>query len=293
MQVTLTKIKTLFRAKPMATTIAIYIVFFIVACLLFSYLRFPAIVFKPVVVSAAKDLGINMDVSQMDLVFPLGLSMTDVEVIPQKRARRGIHLEKLNIRPALISSIFGNEKYILKAMAYGGTSAAEVGVYGKDLSVSFTFDDLNLGEVELLKKRKWFVLSTALSGSGNLELPKGLLIKGSGDLDAKLNSGIVKLGKIFAPDVQPVIVSSGTARLKMRGGRIEFNRFEEAGPQLSIKVTGSINLTSAPRHSRLALTVAINLDKQLAEQLGPMGMIFSEGKKTFRVGGTLQDPILR
>jgi type II secretion system protein N len=159
----------------------------------------------------------------------------------------------VTLAPAIASLLFGRPGLRVRARIYDGNVGATINRSGAAASVSFTFDSLNLAQVEPLRE-SGVELGGAMSGAGTAELVEDadpsrdtahLALEGAG-VTLKVISGL-----------PPMRLGVVTGIAVLNDGTITMRDVEAHGDDVAIAARGTIRLAPEPADSIVDLTVSL------------------------------------
>ncbi|WP_319409238.1 type II secretion system protein GspN [uncultured Desulfosarcina sp.] len=283
-----------------AKTILAYLLYALLAAILFLVLLFPDQAVKAYVDSrlAAIDPSLSMEAETIRPAMPPGLKMTGVDL--NRNNVRLAHFEDARMSPDLATVLQDKKQVRFQARIAGGTvngraTLEDTGPAGP-LRVEAVLSDIRLGKLDAIKTHVPFALSGSLNGRmthDGTRAPTGMTngLLNVSDLHITLREPFFGISELVMDQTDADFsVSSGNLRLKS----LTFD-----GPMVEGKITGTIELRQPVEQSRLNLTGNAKPRPELLARLQetlPQGIVNTRtlGTRglTFRVRGSIDDPDL-
>lgn len=287
-------------SRPLFAKAAGYSLFFIAALVTLVYIRFPVDAVGEVIESASLRAPVKAGIGSVSLSFPPGLAFKNVTISHKEPANNHIlNIERLKIRPSILSVITGNRRALLSAEILEGNARAVVdfsGEKGEEISVEFGFSGINPGAGQWWDQVRWGSLDANLNGGGSFSFTDPNFINGDGRLKVSLEKGLLKFKENMGVKLPDIIIDSGEIEFDFKSRKLTIEKARFTGPEFNATITGHIYATLNPKFSRFNLTVKISIDKTLEEKLGPIAILLPPekgGVRSVRIGGTGVKPDFR
>lgn len=292
------KLPSFIASRPLIVKIGGYVLFFIAALAIMVYLRFPTDAIGKVIQSALISAPVTVDIGSVSLVLPPGLALKNVSLSDKSSAKKHIvSIQRLKIRPSILSAIAGKQRAILSADMLGGDVDAKIDISGEkneEINIEFGFSDINPGAGQWWWDQvPWGKLEANMDGEGTFFIPGSIFGKAEGALTISLENGLVKFNKTMGIELPDIVIDSGELELNLKSRRLTIENARLVGPDFSATITGNIFATSVPKFSRINLEVKISIGKSFEERLGPLALLLppeKEGVRLIRIGGNMEKP---
>jgi type II secretion system protein N len=255
------------------------------ACL---YWRFPADMFKEIVVAKFTDAYPTCSIAMKDVIpdFPPGLRIEKMELRFSSAAEAGIVLDSVTVRPDFWKLFEGKINLELLLVGYGGRAAGHLDVpgffaAGNAVKGDLKFDNLLTQNIAYLKYLLGRQMTGKLKGSISYA-DKGKEASGmTGRLDFNILNGSYPLAdRAMGIDKLDFTQIEGQINLLEKGVRIEFINLN--GEKVRCAIKGDVVIDQADfRNSQLNITGNLEL-RTLNSQ-----------KVNFSITGTFMNPITK
>ena len=226
--------------------------------LLFFFLllvRFPYGELKNwVIYEAGKQAGVQVVMSDSDILFPFGLAMADVTFSSENRATFFItpRLEKLVFRGSPFM-LFSDEKVITFELVNGGKGKGQVSILDGGLSINIDTEEIKMDG--LMVDNRLAIDEGIMSLSGKMEVYNEV---SRGDADLALTvRGVLLRG--VNPLLPEILISQLYAHAEKRGSQLLIKSLEADLQGIKVKGDGKITLNQNMKKSRLALKADVDI----------------------------------
>ncbi|MCB2148024.1 MAG: type II secretion system protein GspN [Deltaproteobacteria bacterium] len=283
-----------------AKTILAYLLYALLAAILFLVLLFPDQAVKAYVDSrlAAIDPSLSMEAETIRPAMPPGLKMTGVDL--NRNNVRLAHFEDARVSPDLATVLQDKKQVRFQARIAGGTVNGRATLEGTGpagpLRVEADLSDIRLGKLDAIRTRVPFSLSGSLRGRithDGARAPTGMTngLLNVSDLHITLREPFFGISEL--------VMDQTDADFSVSGGNLRLKSLTFDGPMVEGKITGTIELRQPVEQSRLNLTGNAKPRPELLARLQetlPQGIVNTRtmGTRglTFRVRGSIDDPDL-
>ena len=287
---------------------------FVFSFLLFVYLSFPYAILKEALVSQiSMASGYDIKVAKLGPKLPLGFELEGVQVGVED-ASQGIDLKSLEASVSLLSLIIGKVSGTVELVSQNdGYMEVDVGFSLLDLitqtfiprNIELQADGFAIGHISKLgfavvdQKFPGFGFVTELKGNLHgsivMELDPENLSQSPGSMNIQLKKSRLALDpglNLGAQNFEKALIKA-----KVRSGVVKFDKKSGFHSQLlKIDLGGEIKLKKKIQQSTLSIQVAIQLLKELKDQIGPLLSSVtgsSSGKIQVDIKGILASPKVR
>jgi type II secretion system protein N len=235
-----------------------YFLYCLIVVVALLYYRFPSVVFKDYLESAASEMGdgVNLSINELRLAFPPGMVLTDAKITLGNDPENAVFdAESVSITPELLPLFLGNKKYQFKAKAYGGNLKGFVSLAEGNSApciISLKADHLQIQQYALLSRLPEANLKGDLNGDILFKGRFDQIIGGEGEAKLILSEGNMKLGTPFL-GVDTIDFGQFTINMNLGSRKIRITRADLKGDTLQGALSGTINLTGDMLRSRLNL----------------------------------------
>lgn len=243
-----------------------------------------------IIFEAGKKAGVQVVMSDSDILLPFGLAMSDVTFSSENPKTFFIapRLEKLVFRMSPFT-LFSDEKIIKFELVNGGKGKGQVNISGKSLTVNIDaegiiMDGLSVGNTLAIDEG-------AINLSGGIEVFKELSL-GEGALSLSV-SGVLLQG--VNPLLPEILVSQLNADIEKKGPQLLIKSLEADLQGIKLKGDGKITLNQNMKKSRLSLNADVDIS---GAKEGPlkdylpflMGMVGQRDRFNILLSGDLERP---
>jgi len=232
--------------------------------------------------------GYSFTADRFDKAFPLGITVRNVTIADSRGAL--LQLDRLTVRPAIISTLTGTPTFSAEAVVGSGKIDLLWG-WGKRGGITADISGLSLEQVPFFRN----VAGATVKGSfmGEVRLT-GLLPRMNGTIKLEVKGGELadmKIGEMPLPAVTDETIQ-GMLRVRDGRGRVESLTFQGSG--LYARLSGEIPLSaSAPLELQLELMPKADfLEKQKFVFLLLVKYLDSPGHYRLPLRGSLAKPSL-
>jgi len=294
------KILSLIISRPLLAKTAGYSLFFFAALATLLYIRFPVGVVGEMIQSATFKAPVKARIGRVSLSFPPGLVFENVIISDKSPANRQIlSIERLKLRPSILSAIKGSRRALLSARILDGDALAIVDFSGEKkekINMELKFSGINTGDGKWWDTVMWGRLDTKLNGEGSFLLAGGNIIKGEGRFKVAMDKGLITFKKEIGIKLPDIAIDSGEMEIDFKARKLTIKNAQFTGPEFNATITGDIFATPIPKFSRFNLTLKISIDKTLKKKLGAIALLLPPekgGVRSVRIGGTGANPDFR
>jgi type II secretion system protein N len=294
------KLPSFIASRPLFAKIAGYALFFIAALAVMIYLRFPTDAMGKVIQSALVSAPVTVNIGGVSLTLPPGLALKNVSLSDKSSANNHIvSIQRLKLRPSILSAITGNQRAILSADMLGGDVDAKIDISGEkneEINIEFGFSNINPGAGQWWDQVPWGRLEANIDGEGAFFIPGAIFGKAVGHINISLDKGMVIFSKTMGIKLPDIAIDSGELEVNLKSRRLTIENARVVGPDFSATITGNIFATSVPKFSRINLEVKISMEKSFEEKLGPLTLLLPPekgGVRLIRIGGNMEKPDIR
>jgi len=294
------QILSLIVSRPRLSTTAGYSLFFIAALVSLTYIRFPVGVVGEMIENAFLKAPARVRIGSVSLSFPPGLAFENVTISGKSPANNQLlNIERVKIRPSILSAITGDRRAFLSAKIMGGDASAVVdfsGGKGEGINVDIRFSGVNTGAGRWWDTTGWGSLDANLNGEGSFSLADPNIVNGEGRIKIILEKGSLKFNKEMSVRLPDIAIDSGEMELDFKSRKLTIKKARLTGPEFSAAITGDIYTALIPKFSRFNLTLKASIDKTLENKLGPIALLLPPekgGARSVRIGGTGVKPDFR
>jgi type II secretion system protein N len=287
-------------SNPWLLRYLIYTGLFLAATLVFMVARFPNARLLAMVNQVLLNAPARVEAERAWLTFPPGIKLANVTVAERAKPQvRLLTITTLGIRPSILAALTGRKKAWAWAKTLGGSIEAVALAMGEkdkiELNVSFDNIDPALGE--WWSGFPWFKAEGKIGGEGKLEIERNDILTGDGWLKAEVKDGKITFGKSLTAGGAPLAIATGELELKLAKGMLTIGKGVFRGPRGDLLVAGGISLAPEIGDSRLNLVATLTMTESAKAGLGSVAFFLPTagpgGKHIIRIGGTLNDPVMR
>lgn len=280
------------------TNLFIYLLYALLACVVFLYLLFPSETVKEILTEQLAQIqpGLEIQTDTIRPIIPPGLGFKPLTLVVSGNPI--VSSEKLKVRPHLISMLRDTKVFSFNGPLGSGRmdGRAELEQTLKR-SQQMVYIDLNavpLEAIPLFKKWPKFRPSGQLDGAISYDSLKG----GNGRIDAEISVETISI--VFDPPVMGLTqleFAELQAEFNATHRQITINQCEAFGPQFEARVSGFIALRQPLGASRPTLSLTVKPQQAfISEHKNDMiGGLLSSSKAlkrgmVFQISGTLDNP---
>lgn len=264
----------------------------IIAALISFYWAFPSRTLKArLELELARNYGLQAQLSPPKLLFPPGLSCSQLDLVFAEPYNRSLPLKKVRISPLWLSLLGDAPGLRFHAGLNGGTLT---GTSRRNGQTTLLADQVTVQETLQVNggvSLQGVLQNSRFSGLLPLQLP------GDRNLDLTLNR--VRLSGLEAYGVTGGSLELGQLVLQAegQGKTLRLKKLSLQGGVLEGSGQGTIMIGASPAATRLNLTLELRpgtgLDPALRELLALVGSSAPNGGRRLRLSGSLQQPTLR
>lgn len=280
------------------TNLFIYVLYALLACVVFIYLLFPSETVKEILTEQLAQIqpGIEIQTETIRPTIPPGLGFKPLTLMAEGKPI--VHSEKVKVRPHLLS-LLRDTKVIsfngpLGSGRMAGRAELEQTLKRSQQMVHIDLTAVPLESIPLFKKWPNYRPSGAMNGMITYDSLKG----GKGRVDAEISVEPIRI--VFDP---PIMGLDEIAFTELQGEfsathrQITINRCEAFGEQVEARISGFIALREPLGASRPTLSLTVKPQPAfIAEHKNDMiGGLLSSSKAVkrgvvFQISGTLDNP---
>jgi type II secretion system protein N len=247
----------------------------------------------------SKYLPFSLDIKEIRATPLLGLKASDVDLYsskedqPQKDSQPIVTIQKMKVRPSLLSFLFGKQALYLHGWLYGGEIQGKVAKRGSSINLVIEWKNIVLGKYEYaIEKMK---VGGTFSGDVALLIQNRNPAQSEGSMQFAISEGSIKNFQMYSfsiPDLQDV---TGTGRIKVGNRKATLEEFSFGSNEISVSFTGDVDLSPSLLQSRMNLKGSVNLSGKSASQYEPFlqGILRNknkDGSYPFSLRGTFTQP---
>lgn len=264
--------------------------------------------------SISKAIGSKLNAKKVSLSLFSGVKLDDLEV---KIGDSPLRLQRLSVRPSLLSLIFGKQAASFSARAKGIDLNGSLSRAKENIDLELDIDSLELKELLPLLGENDLKLKGIVAGEIELngpekEISRGNLSNASGLISLKSNKPSILASKYKLPRSSAFGPFSGTPinipktdfkKLNLRGKLekkvLKISRLNLDGEQLSANVNGKVKVAKIFNFSQVDFKIDLTLGQKINKQLEtfkpmlPKGISYSGNKASFNLGGSMRNPFIK
>ena len=279
-----------------------YVLLFVVSFVFFLYWMFPYEILKDrMITEIERQMGESVEVSieEMEPYLFTGVEIKKLEI----KLHEGetvypvIKLDKLQVRIAILSALFGSPRINLLANLGKGKIAGTVSQSGSVLDFFIKLDGVDLAAIRLLSAKMGISISSRIDGDIRMKLDQQRITRSSG----KINLGF-RAFDLHESELIPTKISLAKGRdakflATLGKGVLSLQSFKLAGGDLNLDLQGKVFLSAEPANSRLNLSGSFATTKQLEKALPFLFIIEkqkgADGKYPLSFTGRFSKPIIK
>ena len=285
-------------ARPWIIRGALYLVVFILASVVSLYIRFPEETVSQMVNDTLQAAPVPVSANNSTLSFPPGLRLSGVSISSSEAPEEALLTSPvIDIKPSLVGLLFGEMKGSANAKLLGGVVSLNGATSDyEEVAISFSLENLNIGQGLWWGAFPWFKAEGSINGNGDFDFAPSKIYSGAGEAAIDFSKGSVLLSRKLSPDGRAIKIDSGSLKLKMEKGMATITEGSFSGPEMNLDISGNAVLSPVLRYSRINITLALRLDEKLKESLGTVAYFLppagQDGKHIIRIAGTLARPAI-
>jgi type II secretion system protein N len=282
--------------KP-ATKIFLYVVFGVVALVIFLYLRFPSEMVKLALQDEVQraDPNASLEIERIYPAIPPGLKL---EPLSARYADMPIlRMNFLRIRPSLFNLFSSSSRYFYRGeIGSGNLKGRAVAATKNDRiqsKITVTLNRVPLNYLEILQQWKGVKTDGELDGDIVFDSAKG---GGTADADIEISPARIAFDPPLM-DVAALDFSQVKGRLMATRRMLQIKNCDFAGNQIDGKLTGTIVLREPIEDSRMSLSLTVKprqafLSGHKNDMIGGLLSSADAQKRglVFRITGTINNP---
>lgn len=264
----------------------------IIAALIAFYSAFPSRTLKArLELELAQNYGLQAQLSPPKLLFPPGLSCSQLNLAFAEPYNRSVPLRKVRVSPLWFSLLGDAPGLRFHASLYGGTLT---GTSRRNGQTTLFADQVAIQETLQINggpSIQGVLQNSDFSGLLPLQLP------GERNLNLTLNQ--VRLAGLEAYGIAGGNLDLGQLMLQAegQGKTLRLQKLSLQGGALEGSGQGTVMIGASPAATRLNLTLELRpgkgLDPALSELLSLVGSSLPNGSRRLRLSGSLQNPALQ
>ncbi len=274
-----------------------YIIYGIIALLVFLYLLFPSGPVKQAIVRQleARVPGLEVAIDDVAPSLPPGLTVINLQVAQENRPV--FRSSRLTFTPAYLTLLSQRKMFNFKGEAYEGTFNGRGAVEPASkpqYSADLVFSGIQLAKIDALTGQLPHQVSGVAEGRIQYDAKTGSF--GEGEAEATIKECRVTLASpVFG--FESLAVGTVNALLELKGNAAQVKHIRINGSQVTGNASGTIGLRRPLTRSRLELKGTIKPHPSFIKELGQavpsqilsMGDYVEKGVP-FRISGTLERP---
>lgn len=216
-------------------------------------IRFPYEEIKSWAISAiSKEAGINLDMSESNIVFPFGLEMEDVALSSKNQSFSLPKIERLSFKVSPFD-LFSDEKTVHFKITNGGTGAGKFIITNGNIKVELDAKNIEIGGIVYGNNQA--IDRGSVTIIGDMEIANNIL-KGNGSFKVEANDLFIRGISPFLPEVN---VSNVGASILKSEGELTINSFKSDIGGVTLTGDGNLKLNKNMKKSNVKFKGDLNV----------------------------------
>ena len=257
--------------------------YIILAALFFLYHLFPEDSVRMYLSNRInRDLSnVQLAIGNLDLVFPLSLSLREVSVSNGDNVL--MSLDRLKIKPRLFSLLSAHKRFTFKGESYAGTVSGNIdlktGQDGMDITLSCNVSGMEMAQIPAIRTQQKLGFRGTLAGDFNLNATSMGLEAGDGNV---MLTDVSFTPTLPLPGIDLLSFDQIDSNFTLDRNSLEIQNCNLDGPDVTAGITGNIFLDYPLPRSELNLEISASLLQS--------STLSEINAYTFKVTGTFEAP---
>lgn len=257
-----------------------YLILFAVSFVVFLYWLFPYEVLRDRIagmIERQSGGALQVTIDELEPYWFTGVDISNLllEAPGPEGTMTILKLRRAQARAGLFSLLFGSPDVAFDLeIGRQGEISGFTATSAESVELDLELDDLNLGEIGLIRRATGLILSSRIDGSIDLAIDRGRPVRSEGriDLDPRdiaIQPSTVRLGEMEIPLPQLDVTKGRGSAIKMEMGKgvVTVEQFKLAGGDLELELSGKVFLSTRPENYRLNLNGSFKPSQKLGDVL--------------------------